>query len=98
MDGGLAQGGGCKLEDKTGCRDKTQLLAREVDDQAPPRVDLAKNTNLRGPRGGCCREWRCLDDADVIIDGAQFFSKGVGDLGWQSRGATGFCWAIATSV
>uniref|UniRef100_A0A915HI28 Uncharacterized protein n=1 Tax=Romanomermis culicivorax TaxID=13658 RepID=A0A915HI28_ROMCU len=66
-------------EEWDGPEQRHQFLAGEVDDQAYAWANFMKNANLRGPQGGCCRDWRSLDDADVIVDGAQCLSKGVGD-------------------
>uniref|UniRef100_A0A915JA81 Uncharacterized protein n=1 Tax=Romanomermis culicivorax TaxID=13658 RepID=A0A915JA81_ROMCU len=45
----------------------------------PHRWTWRKNPNLWGLRDGCCQKSQGLDDADLVIDGAQWFSKGVGD-------------------
>uniref|UniRef100_A0A915L6I9 Uncharacterized protein n=1 Tax=Romanomermis culicivorax TaxID=13658 RepID=A0A915L6I9_ROMCU len=66
-----------------------QLFAGEVDDQDHAWVDFAKNPNLRGLRGSCSRKRQCLDDADVVIDGTQHLSKGVGD--WLLLSNRGQC-------
>uniref|UniRef100_A0A915KUN3 Uncharacterized protein n=1 Tax=Romanomermis culicivorax TaxID=13658 RepID=A0A915KUN3_ROMCU len=46
---------------------------------------LQRTPIFGGPQGGCRQEWRCLDDADIVVDGVQRFSNGVGNLGPQSQ-------------
>uniref|UniRef100_A0A915IT05 Uncharacterized protein n=1 Tax=Romanomermis culicivorax TaxID=13658 RepID=A0A915IT05_ROMCU len=64
------------------------FLSWEVDDRASARVDLlkasarvdfSKNANLRGRRDGCLWKWQCLGDVDSVVNGAQWFSKGIGN-------------------
>uniref|UniRef100_A0A915HRJ4 Uncharacterized protein n=1 Tax=Romanomermis culicivorax TaxID=13658 RepID=A0A915HRJ4_ROMCU len=53
------------------------ILAGEIDDHAPAWVDFTKNANLQGTQHGSGQKRQHLDDADVIIDRAQHFSKSV---------------------
>uniref|UniRef100_A0A915L586 Uncharacterized protein n=1 Tax=Romanomermis culicivorax TaxID=13658 RepID=A0A915L586_ROMCU len=45
-------------------------------------MDFMKIANLQGPPNGSHRKRQCLDDADVVIGGAQHFSKSIGHHGW----------------